>query len=190
MTYKGCEINEPTREMIQEYITHKGYKLDADKIFRIYNANDWTKKNGKPVQVLERVVDSMNSVENGKHKYQPEKHREIRRLKRERRLRLKQQKQQKTKRSFRRDRERIPYKEQLRDKRWLEFRAKVLKKHHNKCSVCGAEHNLQVHHLRYKKWHYAWEYRYKDVTVLCVNCHEKTHGIDLDRAMDLAIMND
>lgn len=85
------------------------------------------------------------------------------------------------------DRPFIPYKKQLLDERWLKRRKQVLACKGHKCEMCGATKYLQIHHKRYIKGKYAWEYKMKDYLVLCANCHEKTHGIDLDRRMDFLI---
>ena len=73
------------------------------------------------------------------------------------------------------------YNEQLKDKRWLNRRLQILKKKGAKCSKCSFTSNLQIHHLRYIKGKMAWEYKDKYLEVLCNECHEKKHCIDLDR---------
>lgn len=81
----------------------------------------------------------------------------------------------------------IPYRQQLLDERWKKKREQVLEHKGRKCEMCGTTQNLQIHHKRYIKGKYAWEYKMKDYLVLCANCHEKTHGIDLDRRVDFLI---
>ena len=83
----------------------------------------------------------------------------------------------------------IPYKKQLLDSRWKKRRQQVFKWKGRACEKCGATTNLQVHHLRYVDGKYAWEYKMKDLMVLCGGCHEKMHGIDLDKRMDELIDN-
>lgn len=46
---------------------------------------------------------------------------------------------------------------------------------------CGSTSNLQIHHLRYIKGKMAWEYKDKDLIVLCETCHEKIHCLDLKK---------
>jgi len=84
----------------------------------------------------------------------------------------------------------IPYQNQLLDKRWLNKREHVFKLKGRKCSVCGATHNLQVHHLRYFNNKYAWEYKMKDLVVLCESCHKRKHCIDLDERLDFLLKNE
>ena len=84
----------------------------------------------------------------------------------------------------------IPYKQQLLDERWKKKRKLVLEYKGYKCEKCGATKNLHIHHKRYLYGKYAWEYKMKDLLVLCANCHEKAHGIDLDKRMDELISRD
>ena len=85
---------------------------------------------------------------------------------------------------------RLTYKEQLNDLRWLKKREQVFKLKGRKCSVCGATHNLQIHHLRYLNGKYAWEYKMKDLVVLCDSCHKHKHCIDLDERLDFLLKNE
>ena len=81
----------------------------------------------------------------------------------------------------------IPYKQQLRDKRWVKKREEVLKLKGNRCQKCGAIKDLQIHHLKYLPNKYAWEYKMKDLIVVCKHCHEIMHDIDLDKRFDFLI---
>lgn len=76
--------------------------------------------------------------------------------------------------------ERIPYHLQLQDKRWLKRREEIFAVKGKVCSRCGATVNLHVHHLRYLYGKMAWEYKDKDLVVLCDHCHKAAHCIDLD----------
>lgn len=84
----------------------------------------------------------------------------------------------------------IPYHEQLIDKRWLKRRKEVFQVKGRKCSICGSTINLQVHHLRYLNNKYAWEYKMKDLVVLCHDCHKRKHCIDLDERLDFLLRNE
>lgn len=84
----------------------------------------------------------------------------------------------------------IPYQNQLLDKRWLKKREQVFKLKGRKCSVCGTIHNLQIHHLRYLDNKYAWEYKMKDLVVLCDSCHKRKHCKDLDERFDFLLRNE
>lgn len=63
----------------------------------------------------------------------------------------------------------------LKDKRWKEFRLKVMSVRGNKCECCGGTHILQIHHTFYINGKMPWEYDIKDMRVLCQNCHQKVH---------------
>ena len=84
----------------------------------------------------------------------------------------------------------IPYHDQLIDKRWIKKREQVFKLKGRKCIVCGNTHNLQIHHLRYLDNKYAWEYKMKDLVVLCESCHKRKHCIDLDERLDFLLKNE
>lgn len=75
----------------------------------------------------------------------------------------------------------IPYDKQLKNPLWLKRRAQVLNNKGRRCSKCGSSQNLQVHHLKYIWGRMAWEYKDKDLIVLCDSCHERIHCIDLDK---------
>jgi 5-methylcytosine-specific restriction endonuclease McrA len=83
----------------------------------------------------------------------------------------------------------MDYKEQLKNQLWLNKKAGILKRDNYRCANCGNIVNLQVHHIRYKKRHYAWEYKVKDMQVLCVRCHQMVHGLntELDKQLDLTL---
>lgn len=84
----------------------------------------------------------------------------------------------------------IPYRQQLLDERWKKKREQVLEHKGRKCEMCGATQNLQIHHKRYIYGKYAWEYKMKDLLVVCGCCHQKVHGIDLEKELDYLIKND
>ena len=67
------------------------------------------------------------------------------------------------------------YKHLLEDKRWKEFRLKVMSERGNKCECCGGTHILQIHHTFYINGKMPWEYDIKDMRVLCIMCHQKIH---------------
>ena len=85
--------------------------------------------------------------------------------------------------------EKILYHEQLKDRRWLAFREKVLKMKGNKCEQCGSIDGLQVHHKRYIYGKYAWEYKTKDVMVLCAECHKRKHSLEIERREMIRMMD-
>ena len=69
------------------------------------------------------------------------------------------------------------YKHLLEDKRWKEFRLKVMSVRGNKCECCGGTHILQIHHTFYISGKKPWEYDIKDMRVLCKKCHQRIHNI-------------
>ena len=69
------------------------------------------------------------------------------------------------------------YNRLLEDKRWKEFRLKVLSERGNKCEFCGGTHILQIHHTFYISGKMPWEYNIDDMMVLCKKCHQRIHNI-------------
>lgn len=67
------------------------------------------------------------------------------------------------------------YEEYLRSTQWRIVRRTCLKRDHFLCLVCGANTNLEVHHLRYRT---LWIQTVPlDCVTLCSACHEKTHRL-------------
>lgn len=69
------------------------------------------------------------------------------------------------------------YNRLLEDKRWKEFRLKVLSERGNKCECCGGTDVLQIHHTFYMSGKMPWEYDIDDMRVLCRTCHQRIHNI-------------
>ena len=69
------------------------------------------------------------------------------------------------------------YKHLLKDKRWKEFRLKVMSERGSKCECCGGTDILQIHHTFYVSGKMPWEYNIDDVRVLCKKCHQRIHNI-------------
>lgn len=69
------------------------------------------------------------------------------------------------------------YENLLKDKRWKEFRLKVLSERGSKCECCGGTDVLQIHHTFYISGKMPWEYDIKDMRVLCKKCHQRIHNI-------------
>ena len=164
MKYKGVEIGVPTIKQIKEYIARKNFNVVAEDIYNHYKNRKWLTLKNKPMRSVEAMVNSWNGVMKQKER--------IRTPKKNKKVIVKKEKHPYVY---------IPYKEQLKDKRWIEFRENVFNCKGKKCEICGSTEFLQVHHLRYKKKHYAWEYKVHDMQVLCGRCHKKIHGIDLDK---------
>lgn len=69
------------------------------------------------------------------------------------------------------------YNRLLEDKRWKEFRLKVMSERGSKCECCGGTDILQIHHTFYIRGKMPWEYDIKDMRVLCKKCHQRIHNI-------------
>ena len=69
------------------------------------------------------------------------------------------------------------YNRLLEDKRWKEFRLKVLSERGDKCECCGGTDILQIHHTFYIIGKMPWEYDINDMRVLCRTCHQKIHHL-------------
>ena len=69
------------------------------------------------------------------------------------------------------------YNRLLEDKRWKEFRLKVLSERGNKCECCGGTDVLQIHHTFYISGKMPWEYEINDMRVLFKRCHQRIHNI-------------
>ena len=69
------------------------------------------------------------------------------------------------------------YNRLLEDKRWKEFRLKVMSERGSRCECCGGTHILQIHHTFYIRGKMPWEYEINDMRVLCKKCHQRIHNI-------------
>ena len=69
------------------------------------------------------------------------------------------------------------YNRLLEDKRWKEFRLKVLSERGNKCECCGGTDVLQIHHTFYIRGKMPRAYDINDMRVLCRTCHKKIHHL-------------
>jgi hypothetical protein len=68
----------------------------------------------------------------------------------------------------------MPYKEYLTTPEWQETKKAQLKRANCRCQVCNSnEKSLNVHHRTYEN---RGEETYKDLIVLCQNCHETFHS--------------
>ncbi len=68
------------------------------------------------------------------------------------------------------------YDDYLHSPEWEYIRRIVIKRDNKKCTKCGSEKELRVHHNTYK--HIFHEINYLiDLVTLCDNCHSVEHGI-------------
>lgn len=71
----------------------------------------------------------------------------------------------------------------LFDKRWKEYRKKILERDQHKCRSCGEKEALQMHHRQYhyslklRKYRKPWEYPTSLIISLCSKCHQKGHQL-------------
>lgn len=171
MTYNGSQIEKPTLAIIEQCIKQLGYKFSAAKVYAFWAHRNWKERDGYKVDSIEDAVERYNKKFPVKKSHLPQK--PLRKIRRNAKRRTVKRKANK---NFKEEHPKIPYKEQLKDKRWFDFREKILKTRGRACENCGSTTHLQVHHLRYRALHYAWEYKVKEVVVLCAFCHAKVHG--------------
>ena len=69
------------------------------------------------------------------------------------------------------------YKHLLKDKRWKEFRLKVMSERGSRCECCGGTDILQIHHTFYISGKLPWEYDINDMRVLGKKGHQRIHNI-------------
>ena len=179
MTYLGYKISEPSLILVEDCIKRNNYALDAQSVFNFFQKRGWKNREGKQIACLETAIAGLLAAQPSRKKQRTATDK---RNKKRLHSTCRKKDSQKT-------RTRIPYTEQLKDPRWLAFRAKVLVKAHHQCSRCGGTTCLQVHHPFYEPNRYAWEYKLSDVVVLCRSCHEKAHGLDLDKQLDVILQN-
>lgn len=180
MKFKGFEIEIPTLLQVEIYVAEKGYYFSPKEFYDIYSKRGWLTLKGKPIKSLEATIDSFNSTKMIERLPPEERNR---RSKKQRRIdKLRKINEEKIYGEIKKKRviehKDIKYSEQLKDKRWKIFRSAALAYYHNRCVCCGSKENLQVHHMKYRKGRYAWEYNFDDVVVLCRDCHRKEHDLE------------
>jgi len=72
------------------------------------------------------------------------------------------------------------YSKLLQDERWKEKRRKIISRDRCRCTWCGSDSNLQVHHKYYEKFPNndfvdPWDYPDESLVTLCEKCHKKAH---------------
>jgi 5-methylcytosine-specific restriction endonuclease McrA len=72
----------------------------------------------------------------------------------------------------------MSYEDQLKTEEWKMFRLYVIIVKGFKCELCNDKNfkHFQVHHKRYIKDLFAWQYDLEDLMVLCRYHHEKVHN--------------
>jgi len=64
---------------------------------------------------------------------------------------------------------------QEEERKWQEFRQKVLKKFNNTCILCSRNPAREVHHIKKVSDYPELEYDLNNVQLLCLECHRKQH---------------
>ena len=177
MKYKGIEIGVPTKKQIAECAQDLGLSVNVEKVYKSYSADGWSVLRNKPKETLEEFMRRVAR----KRKFQTEAYKE----KRKKKSKVRTSHEVKlavfnisAEERDRRYRAGMPsYDDQLRMKEWHEFRELVLKQKGYRCEMCGDYKNLQIHHKKYARGHYAWEYPISNMMVLCGDCHKALHGI-------------
>lgn len=70
----------------------------------------------------------------------------------------------------------MDYKTQIKSGKWLRKRDNILKRDDYKCTCCGNENDLHVHHLYYERNLKAWEYDNETLKTVCGKCHDMLHN--------------
>lgn len=69
------------------------------------------------------------------------------------------------------------YAQKLKDPRWQRMRLEKLEEARWECGECGEKaKTLHVHHRIYRKGREPWEYEFRELQVLCEDCHEAHHN--------------
>ena len=182
MKYKKIEIGVPSKKQIAECAQSLGLSINVDKVYKSYSADGWSVLRNKPKETLEQFVQRVAR----KRRFQTETPKKKRRKKDNDPSSLVRTSHKvklavfniSDKEIDRRYRSGMPsYDDQLRMKEWHEFRELVLKQKGYRCEMCGDYKNLQIHHKKYARGHYAWEYPISNMMVLCGDCHKALHGI-------------
>lgn len=65
------------------------------------------------------------------------------------------------------------YSEKLQNGNWQRRRIQILQRDDFRCTICGSDQKLEVHHLDYLEGIQVWEHPNDMLVTLCRKCHEK-----------------
>jgi hypothetical protein len=78
----------------------------------------------------------------------------------------------------------MDYKEQIKHPKWQKKRLEILERDNFTCCDCtSCEKTLNVHHLKYEKNRFIWDYHNDDLITLCQDCHKSIH--DYKKELDI-----
>ena len=60
---------------------------------------------------------------------------------------------------------------------------RTLKNFHKRCSICGCEDNLTIHHIKAKSDYPELKYRIGNMMLVCKDCHKRMHMIEAERTL-------
>lgn len=77
----------------------------------------------------------------------------------------------------------MAYADLLKDPRWQKKRLEVMERAGFKGELCGNDkRELNIHHKRYRAGAKPWEYELPELLCICLDCHQKLHGITPEAA--------
>ena len=63
---------------------------------------------------------------------------------------------------------------------------RTMKNFHKRCSICGKEDQLTIHHIKSKSEYPELKYRTNNLMLVCSDCHKRIHMIDDEYEMHAA----
>lgn len=69
----------------------------------------------------------------------------------------------------------LKYEKFMKSAEWKQIKERLFKARGMECEECGSYHNLQVHHLNYKR--FGGKEKNSDLKVLCRKHHAEIHGL-------------
>ena len=60
---------------------------------------------------------------------------------------------------------------------------RTLQNYHKRCSICGKEKELTIHHIKQKSEYPELRYRLNNLMLVCKDCHKRIHMIPEDQPM-------